>query len=120
MAKVLTGSEVDEIMNECRANGELSEYEEGCEHYTQTPLILGQGYGRSIELRPGLILSILDVKKRQAHLYQIRQHPQPMPLTLSYYLSGGCRVDNDGLKIPNEEVAGKSYLYCLPNTAELG
>ncbi|MEM8546346.1 MAG: AraC family transcriptional regulator [Cyanobacteria bacterium P01_H01_bin.119] len=42
-----------------------------------------------------------------------------MPLTFSYYLSGGCRVDNDGLKATQEEVAGKSYLYCVPKTAEI-
>ena len=44
---------------------------------------------------------------------------QTMPLTLSFYLSGGCVVDNDGLTSSIEEVAGKSYLYCLPNTAEI-
>lgn len=119
MVKVLTDYEVREIMAECRANGEVSEYKEGPERFTQTPLPLGRGYGRSLQLRPGLKLDIMNFEKRQAHLYKIRQHPQPMPLTLSYYLSGGCRVDNDGLKTSHEEVAGKSYLYCLPNTAEL-
>ncbi|MEL6382269.1 MAG: AraC family transcriptional regulator, partial [Cyanobacteria bacterium J06626_18] len=119
MAKVLTGAEVHEIMAECRANGELSEYEEGSETFIRTPLPLGRGYGRNMQLRPGLRLNILDIEKCQAHRYRIRQHPQPMPLTLSYYLSGGCRVNNDGLKMSCEEVAGKSYLYCLPNTAEI-
>lgn len=119
MAKVLTGAEVHEIIAECRANGEISEYQEGPERFTQAPLPLGRGYGRTLKLRPGLKLSIMNFEKRQAHLYRIRQHPQPMPLTLSYYLSGGCQVNNDGLKASHEEVAGKSYLYCLPNTAEL-
>ena len=119
MVKSLTDAEVANIMAECRENGELSEYREGSERFIQTPSPLGQGYGRSLQLRPGLNLNILNCEKRQAHLYRIRQHPQPMPLTFSYYLSGRCRVSNDGLKTPHEEVAGKSYLYCLPNTAEL-
>ena len=119
MAKVLTDVEVQEILEEYRANGELSEYEEGPEYFIQSPLSLAQGYGRSMQLRPGLTLNVTDVEKHRVYLFKINQHPQPMPLTLSYYLSGGCRVENDGLKISHEEVAGKGYLYCLPNTAEL-
>ncbi|MEO0538920.1 MAG: AraC family transcriptional regulator [Cyanobacteria bacterium P01_A01_bin.123] len=118
MAKVLTGSEVGEIMAECRANGEVSEYQEGAECFWQMPLPLGWGYGRATQLRPGLWLSIGDYRKRQTHTYK-GQHRQTMPLTLAYYLSGGIRVDNAGLKIVHEEVAGKSYLYCLPNTFEI-
>ena len=119
MAKVLTEAEVQEILEECRINGELSEYKAGPEYFVQSPLSLAQGYGRSMQLRPGLILNVTDVAKHHIYLFKIKQHPQPMPLTLSYYLSGGCRVDNDGLKTSHEEVAGKGYLYCLPNTAEL-
>ncbi|NEQ97660.1 MAG: helix-turn-helix transcriptional regulator [Cyanothece sp. SIO2G6] len=118
MARILTGFEVAEIMEEYRANGTLSEYREGSEHFLRSPLVIARGYGRSIQLRPGLTLSIMDYEKRHIHLYKIRQHPKPMPLTLSYYLSGGCRVENDGLKVSIEEMAGKSYLYCLPGTAE--
>ncbi|MEO1295080.1 MAG: AraC family transcriptional regulator [Cyanobacteria bacterium J06636_16] len=119
MAKVLTGVEFRERLQECRVNGEVSDYIEGSEQFFQMPLLLGHGYWRKLQLHHGLSLSILDVEKRQAHLHKISQHPQLMPLTLSYYLSGGCRVDNDGLKGSEEETAGKSYLYCLPNTAEI-
>ncbi|MEM9769278.1 MAG: AraC family transcriptional regulator [Cyanobacteria bacterium P01_D01_bin.71] len=119
MAKVITAAEVRQIMEARRAEGSLLEYQEGPEKFTQLPTSVGHGHWRSIQLRPGISLSIDDLKKSQTHCCQIEQHPQPMPLTLSYYLSGGCQVDNDGLGAPEEEVAGKSYLYCLPNTAEI-
>ena len=119
MAKILTGLEVNGILAECRANGTLSEYRQGPENFVRAPRSLARGYGRKMYLRQGLHLSIMDLKKCQIHQYEIRQHPQPMPLTLNYYLTGGCQVSNDGLKTAYEEVAGKSYLYCVPNTAEL-
>ncbi|MEM9266037.1 MAG: AraC family transcriptional regulator [Cyanobacteria bacterium P01_F01_bin.13] len=119
MVKVLTGSEVNEILEECRENGAVADYTEGSEHFFELPSQLGQGYWCSHQLRPGLNLTIADLEKRQTHIHKIQQHPQAMPLTLSFYLSGGCSVDNDGLKAPVEEIAGKSYLYCLSNTAEI-
>ena len=119
MAKVITAAKVRQIMEACRAEGSLLEYQEGPEEFTQLPSSVGHGYWRSIQLRPGISLSIDDLQKSHTHCCQIEQHPQPMPLTLSYYLSGGCQVDNDGLSAPEEEAAGKSYLYCLPNTAEI-
>ena len=119
MVRVLTGNEVCEILEECRANGDVTDYAEGPEQFFELPSQLGQGYWRTTQLRPGIQLSISDLEKRQTHVHAIQQHSQTMPLTLSYYLSGGCVVENDGIKTSIEEVAGKSYLYCLPNTAEL-
>ena len=119
MVRVLTGSEVCEILEECRANGDVTDYTKGAEQFFELPPQLGRGYWRTIRLRPGIQLSMSDLEKRQTHLHQIQQHPQTMPLTLSYYLSGGCSVENDGIKSSIEEVAGKGYLYCLPNTAEV-
>ncbi|MEM8612851.1 MAG: AraC family transcriptional regulator [Cyanobacteria bacterium P01_H01_bin.105] len=118
MVNVLTGDEVQEILEECRETGVVSDYTEGTEQFCELPSHLGHGYWRSLQLRPRLQLSIADLEKHQTHIHKI-QHPQTMPLTLSFYLSGGCVVDNDGLTSSIEEVAGKSYLYCLPNTAEI-
>ena len=113
MAKVLTGSEVKEILQACRANGEVCDYATQTERFFELPSSLGQGYWRHIQLRPGLQLSISDLEKRQIHRHRIRQHPQTMPLTFSYYLSGGCRVENDGRKIAHEEVAGiATFIAC--------
>ena len=119
MAKTLTGTEVDEILDECRANGEVADYTEGSEQFFELPPALGKGYWREIQLRSGLQLDLSDLEKRQNHHHRVRQHPQPMPLTFSYYLAGGCLVENDGLQHPEEESAGHSYLYCLPATAEV-
>ena len=130
MVKSLTDAEVANIMAECRANGELSEYREGSERFIQTPSPLGQGYGRSLQLRPGLNLNILNCEKRQAHRYKIRQHPQPMPLTFSYYLSGGCRgggirydnfdfsVDDSPLafQLPREREGGIDSTFVIPDS----
>ena len=118
MAKNMTGAEVNEVIAECRANNELSDYRAGPEHFWQVPTPLGRGYGRQIQLRPGLRLHVCDYKKRQTHLYK-GSHPQTMPLTLAFYLSGGIRVDNSGLKLAHEEASGNSYLYCLPKTYEV-
>ena len=67
---------------------------------------------------PGLTLTITNLEKRQNHIYRIYQHPKLMPLTASFYLKGGCRVTNDGLDSPQEEIAGQNYLYRLPLTSE--
>ena len=58
MAKVLTGADIDEIVAECRANGEISEYSAGPESFWQMPSPLGWGYGRHLQLRPGLWLTV--------------------------------------------------------------
>ena len=118
MAKILTNIEVNEILQECRINGEVADYATKAEQFFELPSQLGCGYWQKIKLRSGIHLSITDFEKRQAHIAKIQQHPYQMPLTLVYYLSGGCSVENDGINLPFEEVAGESYLYCLPNTAE--
>ena len=118
MAKVLTGPEINEIMDECYSNGEASWYRAGPETFWQMPPPLGRGYAREIELRPGLWLTVSDYRKRQIHTYKFRHSPI-RPLSLAFYLSGGSRMENGGLKLSQEEVAGKSYLYCLPNTPEI-
>ena len=117
MAKVLTGPEVDEIVDECLASKALAWYEDGPETFWQIPPPLGWGYGREIELRPGLWLTVTDYRRRQTHSYRFRHSPV-RPLSLAFYLSGGSRIDNGGLKQTQEEVAGQSYFYCLPNTLE--
>ncbi|MEM9768140.1 MAG: helix-turn-helix domain-containing protein [Cyanobacteria bacterium P01_D01_bin.71] len=119
MAKVLTDKEVAAIFEGCQARGETVSYETETEQYIEVPQPLGRGYYRNIQLHPGLRLRISDSERRHIHRCQIQQHPQPMPLTFSYYLSGAGRVDNDGLKGVQEEVAGKSHLFCLPGTAEI-
>lgn len=118
MAKNLTGSNVQEILQGCRNEGVTSDHTEGTESYFDLPPQLGRGYWRENHLCPGLSLMITNLEKRQNHIHQIYQHPQPMPLTASFYLNGSCRVTNDSLDSPQEEVAGKNYLYCLPSTAE--
>ncbi|MEM7061929.1 MAG: AraC family transcriptional regulator [Cyanobacteria bacterium P01_B01_bin.77] len=118
MAKILTGDEVREITGEYRANGSLGMYAEGKECFRRTPSILGEGWNREIQLRPGLLLSVMDVTNHHTQVYQIQQHKKSMPLTFCYYLAGGCQVDNDGLVGYGEEVAGKSYMYRVPGTAE--
>ena len=119
MAKVLTRCEVNAIMQECRVSGHLSEYTERSEYFVCLPTPLGRGCKRAIQLRTGLALNVNDIVHRQTHIYKIRQHPASMPLMFNYYLAGGCRVNNDGLAGEVEEVAGKSYLFRLPNTGEV-
>lgn len=117
MANTLTNLEVQEILEECQKQEKLTHIAKGEKLY-QLPKILGEGYWQNFELCEGLQLTTLNLKKRHHHLHKIEQHSSQMPLTSSFYLAGNCRVTNEGLKIPQEEVAGKNYLYCLPSTAE--
>ncbi|MEM9487467.1 MAG: hypothetical protein AAGA83_27700, partial [Cyanobacteria bacterium P01_F01_bin.116] len=119
MAKILTDREINTLTQECRSNGQLSEYREGAEYFARIPTALGQGWKRTIQLRPGLALRAHNIRHHHTHVYKIRQHSASMPLTFRYYLSGGSRVDNDGLSGEIEEFAGQSYLYRLPNTGEV-
>lgn len=79
MAKVLTKYEVDALIRECRANGHLSEYTEGSEYFVRTPAILGQGWRRTIRLRPGLTLSVNSLVHHQTHVHKIQQHSPSKP-----------------------------------------
>ena len=86
MAKILTGDEIASIMGECRADGEDLGYTAGPEAFHKMPQQLGHGYGRAIQLRPGLWLQVMDVQKFATHVYHI-QHSDTMPMVLSFYLS---------------------------------
>ncbi|MEM7796051.1 MAG: AraC family transcriptional regulator [Cyanobacteria bacterium P01_C01_bin.118] len=119
MAKVLKWYEVNEIVQECRTNGQLTEYRDHSEDLFYYPPRLGLGWCRTIRLRQGLTLFIMDATTNFVLVNKIRRHPLNMPLTFKYYLAGGWRVDNDGLAGEVEEVAGKSYLYHFPNTSEI-
>lgn len=119
MVKVLTWHEASSIMREHRVKGQLSEYRGRSEYLVYLPPALGQGRIRTIKLRPGLSISVVDAVKDHELIDKIPQHSADMPLVFSYYLAGGCRVDNDGLAGEVEETAGKSYLYHLPNTGEV-
>jgi AraC-like DNA-binding protein len=118
MANTLTNLEVQEILTECQQQERLIYTAKGEKLY-QLPKILGEGYWQNIELYEGLQLTILNLSKRHHHLHKIEQHSPQMPLTSSFYLAGNCRVTNEGIKKPQEEIAGKNYLYCLPSTAEI-
>ncbi|MEM7061920.1 MAG: AraC family transcriptional regulator [Cyanobacteria bacterium P01_B01_bin.77] len=119
MAKILTLCDVNEILAECRANGQLTEYQDKSETLVYCPSVLGKGWWRNIQLRPGLALYAAEDATKFITLNKVQQHSLDMPLTFKYYLAGGSRVDNNGLSGEVEEVAGKSYLYHLPNTAEI-
>lgn len=117
MAQIVTHAECKAIIAECLTNGTLTQYQEGPEVFWQVPSPLGSGYGRGILLRPGLVLEVLSYRLSRIHRHSF-QHGRPLPLTLIFYLEGGSHVDNAGLEAPQQEVAGHSYLHCLPGTAE--
>ena len=119
MAKVLTLDEINEILQGYRASGQLTEFQDKSETLIYCPSALGRGWVRDIQLRPGLALYASENTTKFITLNKVQQHSLDMPLTLKYYLTGGSRVDNDGLSGETEEIAGKSYLYHLPNTSEI-
>ncbi|MEM8613802.1 MAG: AraC family transcriptional regulator [Cyanobacteria bacterium P01_H01_bin.105] len=119
MAKVLTLCDVNEILVECRANGQLTEYRDKSETLIYCPPVLGRGWTRDMQLRPGLTLDVSKNTTKFIYKNKVQQHPLDMPLTFKYYLTGGSRVNNNGLSGEVEEIAGKSYLYHLPKTGEI-
>ena len=119
MTKVLTLDEINEILQGHRASGQLTEFQDKSETLIYCPSALGRGWVRDIQLRPGLTLYASENTTKFITRNKVQQHSLDMPLTFKYYLTGGSRVDNDGLSGEVEEVAGKSYLYHLPKTSEI-
>ncbi|MEM1256294.1 MAG: AraC family transcriptional regulator [Cyanobacteria bacterium P01_H01_bin.21] len=75
-------------------------------------------YAQAVQLRPGLWLQIIDIHHRSHHVQHI-QNAENMPIILSFYLSGGSRISNNGLAQTEEKIAGRNYLYYLPNSIEI-
>lgn len=87
------------------------------------PRTLGKGSERSINLRSGLTLKIMNGKLRET-IRVDRQHQLDFPLVAKFYLSGVSRIQTKepvltNIKANYSEVAGCHYLYHLPNIVEI-
>ncbi|MEO0767972.1 MAG: AraC family transcriptional regulator, partial [Cyanobacteria bacterium J06649_4] len=85
------------------------------------PSQLGSGYTLSIKLRGGLHITIICGQLQQPLIMPI-WHPKTFPLVAKFYLSGASRMRAQNVSrslTDYEECGGHSYLYWLPDMAEV-
>ncbi|MEM1311385.1 MAG: AraC family transcriptional regulator [Cyanobacteria bacterium P01_H01_bin.153] len=120
---VLLYQDVVELAAIAQQRGEAIHREIGFEFESQMPRSLGEGGIRSISLRNGLTLHILNSKSRQTIRWE-KQHGANFPLVAKFYLSGSSRVLTKGpaltsVKADYAEMPGCQYLYHLPEITEV-
>lgn len=82
---------------------------------------LGQGGELTLQLRPGLTISIRQGRLRHP-VHHLRQHESIFPLVAKFYLSGSSRIrtlDATDVDRDYREMAGCHYLYHLPDHTEV-
>ncbi|WP_223342188.1 MULTISPECIES: hypothetical protein [unclassified Synechocystis] len=85
------------------------------------PQRLGKGYNRSIQLRDGLTIEIIQVQLAEV-MYLKRNHEKNFPLVAHFYLAGNSVVETfktKEIEPKYTKLAGRNYLYHLPNLSEL-
>lgn len=113
----LTERDFVELVAQAQQISQISEFST---HYP-TPSVLGAGYTLDIQLRGGLTITIIQGQLHHP-LIMPRQHEKVFPLVAKFYLSGASRIKTQnvpGVLADYEEVGGYSYLYWLPDIAEL-
>lgn len=120
---VLLPQDLMEFVAIAQQNGETIFRETDFEFEARLPRSVGEGGTRSICLRNGLTLYILNGKSRQTIRLE-HQHNTNFPLVAKFYLSGFSRVRTKGpaltsVKADYTEMSGCHYLYHLPEMREL-
>lgn len=120
---VLSLQDLEELTAIAQQNGETLRRETDFELEGRLPSSLGSGNARSIRLRGGLALDILNIKPQQTIRLE-RQHGANFPLVAKFYLSGSSRVRTKGpaltsVKADYTEMSGYHYVYHLPEMSEL-
>ncbi|MBI4785218.1 MAG: helix-turn-helix transcriptional regulator [Oscillatoriophycideae cyanobacterium NC_groundwater_1537_Pr4_S-0.65um_50_18] len=116
----LNQAALEELLNQAQQQGECIYQNDGIETQVNLPHVLGEGCGRSIQLRHGLTLHIRDAKLR--HSVAVEQHyDATFPVTAKFYLSGASRVKMPRVAEmePDEEISGHHYLSRLPNLIKI-
>ncbi|MGP1387544.1 MAG: helix-turn-helix transcriptional regulator [Thainema sp.] len=121
MAIKLTDADYDDMMAQFEQQGEPTYRSTELGFQCQIPTQWGSGLGRVLMLRNGLTIQIGKFSLKQP-VHHIRQHETAFPLVAKFYLSGASRVRTlDASDIDNDyqEVAGRHYLYHLPDLTEI-
>ena len=120
---VISLADLNELAEIAQQKGEKLYRRTDFECETILPHGLGEGGTRSIILRDGLTLDILNGKLQQTIRFE-RQHDTDFPLTAKFYISGSSRVRTKGptltsVKADYAEVSGCHYIYHLPEITEV-
>ena len=120
---ILLNQDLVELAAIAQQNGEILHRETDFEIEDNLPCSLGKGGLRSICLRNGLTLAILNSKSRQTIRWE-RQHNTNFPLVAKFYLSGSSRIRTKGpaltsVKADYAEMSGCHYIYHLPEISEV-
>ena len=121
MAIKLTDLDFQDLIAQAEQQGEQIYQPMALGTQRNLPNQLGEGGDRTFELRNGLTIGVRNAVLRQP-LRHLRLHESRFPLTSKFYLAGASRVKTlDALDIDNdyEEIAGRHYLYHLPNHTEI-
>ena len=117
MAIKLTDQDYTELVVQAQQIHQVSEFCTVCE----TPALVGSGHTLDIWLRNGLAINIIRGQLHQS-MHRLKGHVERFPLTAKFCLSGASKVK--AKHVPEsltdyEEVGGRSYLYWLPDMAEV-
>lgn len=120
MAIVLKQEHLEELLAAAQQQGETVYRRVDFEVQTSLPRQFGTGGDRTIELRHGLTIGIVNLELNQTtHLE--RQHESDFPLVSKFCLSSHFRVMTPGVadvKSEYEEKSSCNYLYWLPDLTE--
>lgn len=115
------------LPNQPTTSRQIVDFDEFTVHFQDNETIinlpqrLGKGYNRSIQLRDGLTIEIIQVQLAEV-MYLKRNHKKNFPLVAHFYLTGNSVVETfktKEIEPKYTELAGRNYLYHLPNLSEL-
>ena len=120
---VISRADLEELTKIAQQKGEILYRKTDFEIEEGLPSSVGEGGARSIALRDGLQLSILNSKLRQTIRWE-KQHDTDFPLTAKFYVSGSSRIQTKGpaltsVKADYTEISGCHYVYHLPEITEV-
>lgn len=112
---------LQELFEQAQQRGECIYRQTDLETRVNLPTVLGEGYGRVIQLRHGLTVYIRNAKLWHPVAIE-QQHDAAFPITAVFYLSGSSRMKTQpgsGISQSYEEIVGHNYLYHLPELTEV-
>ncbi len=121
MVIVLKQAHLDELLATAQQHGEAVYQQMDFELQMNVPRQFGTGCERTIELRKGLTLEIVNLELKQTTQLE-RQHKSNFPLVSKFCLSSHFRVLTPGVadvKSEYEEISSCNYLYFLPDLTEV-
>ena len=107
MTITLTSQDRQTLFNEAVSRGEISQQETEFETFCEYPSLLGHGYNRAYQLRPGLSLSINDYVSRKDFVLAVPE--RQWPIESCFHISGSYNCDCDAHTEADQYCLSGSY-----------